>query len=227
MRRLCCLLTLCSIALATGMAHAGLIMIVDDPSTPEIDMRIEDDGEGDGLGFPGVISARGPLGGIDFQVTGKSKDAADTEGNLLELTVAGGLRLAAGSTGGTVDFLLTDTDFDIGPSTATATYKGGTDGFFNFDFYGDSQNGEFSKGFEIASTAGSGLTGQFDERVTNTAAAVGSLTIGVRAELTSITQTGGVQTGLTLVPIPEPSTMGLMVLALMGSCIAPLRFRGR
>lgn len=218
--------TIWAFSLACSAAHAGFVMIVDDPSTQEIDMRIEDGGANDQSSLPGVIAFSGDMGGLSVgTTTGLNRNAADDPRNQLELNVSF-VRVPAGSAGGTVDFMLTDTDFDIGPSTATATYNGSTiGGFFNFDFYGDSSNGEFVNGFEIFSTGGAGLTGVFDESVTESAPSVGSLTIGGRAELRSITETGGFAANVSLVPIPEPTTMVLLALALLGRCIAPLRVR--
>jgi hypothetical protein len=136
-------------------------------------------------------------------VLGQNQQATGQTDNPLVLNVST-VRLATGSSGGTVDILLTDTDLNVGPSTATAAFNGSTGRFFSFDFFGDSSNQEFERGFEIASSGVAGLTGPFDERISESIPSVGSLTIGFRAGLTAITETGGATAELTLDPAQTP-----------------------
>jgi len=146
-------------ALAAGPATAGLVLKFDDPDTPGVDFLITDQGVTDGSREPGVIHFgidEGPTG-LAAAVTALSKPVVPLleegpPGNVLRQNLVLDIHLF--SYPGTLEISLTDTDFDFpSPTTGEASVSGGVIGgtSVEFTFYGDTDNLEFDRGFEIVS----------------------------------------------------------------------------
>ena len=173
-------------------------MLVDDPSTPVVDLWIEDEGPNDDLSnVPGMIGFDGEIAGVRINVTGQTKDVVGSaSAPQLNLDYVGGL--APGSPQGRVDVVLTDTDFQAGRPGGSVSYDGSTSGTLQLGFFGNSSNEEFVPEFIIATTAGA-VTGQFDQSLDVITETVGSLTIRARIDFDGAAQTGLFGAEVTLV----------------------------
>lgn len=186
-------------ALAPLAAHADFVMLVDDPMKMGLDFFIEDNDSYDQQPLAGLIGFEGTVGGIQLSVTGESKGAVGSVSTpQLQLNLDPSAGPGVGSTGGMVDIILSDTDFDADFAKGVASIDvNGFGGSFDFMFFGDTSNHEFGMGFEIASTDGP-VSPDFETMLKGPAQPVGSLTILSRAGFTSELQAAGFQTELTL-----------------------------
>jgi hypothetical protein len=147
-----------ALALASGSARAELVLVFDDPGTSEIDYLIEDQGELDRADSEGVIQYV-----IDERPTGLYAIATAIskpvipflgEGDLGILENELILSVLAFRYPGSLIIGLTDTDYDFPlPSVGVASITGGFIGGSSIDFifFGDTDNEEFGRGFEITS----------------------------------------------------------------------------
>ncbi len=166
------------LALFWESAQAKFALAFDDPATQGIDLLIEDQGPYDLADAPGIIEFCAETGPLLTCTTGVSKPAEGTvSAPELALNV-NFIRYIAGS----LDIMLTDTDFSTAASTAVAEIHGGIEGgdSVTFKFFSDPGNQEFHRGFQIASfgpfqTPDLSITGQ-DEAPTSP---VGSLTLTI------------------------------------------------
>jgi hypothetical protein len=178
-----------SMFIAVGAVQAGFVMLVDDPNTAIIELRIEDGGVGDDLAdIPGVIGFEGDIGGVHVNATGQSKDVVgSTSSPQLNLDYEG--HLSAGNLEGSVDIFLTDTAFQAAHPSGNVSFDGLTGGTLQLGFFGSSSNEEFEPEFVIARTDGV-VTGEFDQSLDVTTESMGSLMIRARIGFDSVTQTG-------------------------------------
>jgi hypothetical protein len=130
-------------------------LVFDDPDTPEVDYRIEDNGDSDGAPGAGVIQLV-----IDERPDGLYAIATAISKPIVPfgpLGIFGSdilLDVKAFRYPGSLDIRLTDTDFDSPrPTTGVASINGGIIGGSSiaFSFFGDTANEEFGMGFEIVS----------------------------------------------------------------------------
>jgi hypothetical protein len=147
-----------ALVLTSGSVRAELVLVFDDPDTPEIDYRIEDQGGLDGADSPGVIHwviDERPTG-LYAIATAISKPVIPFAGDG-DLGILGNelsLSLLAFRYPGSLNIGLTDTDYDFpDPTTGVAGISGAFVGgaTIDFVFYGDTANEEFGQGFEIVS----------------------------------------------------------------------------
>ena len=182
------LLIVAFLFLVSGIANAALVLIVDDPSTSEVELRIVDQDSNDASNIAGIVGVGSTtIGGVTVSsATGQSKPA---DGSVTSPVLILSFQGRVLTQGGRVILSVTDTDFNANlPYNATVT--GGTGGNFQFDFFGDSNNKEFGKSFDIGSTGL--LTGTFaPQSFTSDANQVGSLTIEADIGFTGSFQTGG------------------------------------
>ena len=158
MRTSCLAIMALVLALASGSAHAELVLVFDDPLTEGIDYRIEDQGALDGADVEGaiqyVIDER-PTG-LYAIATAISKPVIPGAGDG-DLGILGNeliLSVLAFRYPGSLTIGLTDTDYDFpDPTTGVASISGAFVGgaTIDFVFYGDTANVEFGEGFEIVS----------------------------------------------------------------------------
>jgi hypothetical protein len=208
-----------AVFLVSGTANAALVLTLNDPSTSEIDLRIVDQDSNDTIRLPGIVGVRDTtIGGVPVSGTGSSKPGNGSVTSPV-LTLSFQSRPAAG--GARVILSVTDTDFNAN-FPYNASVIGGTLGNFQFDFFGDSNNQEFGKSFDIGSTGL--LTGSFDpQSFRSDANPVGSLTIAADIGFTGASQTGGFQAKIEAVPLP--AALPLFASGLAGLGI--LRWRRR
>jgi hypothetical protein len=178
-----------ALGFAAGAVQAGFVMLVDDPNTAIIELRIEDGGVGDDLAdIPGVIGFEGDIGGVHVNATGQSKDVVgSTSSPQLNLDYEG--HLSAGNLEGSVDIFLTDTAFQAAHPSGSVSFDGLTGGTLQLGFFGSSSNEEFEPEFVIVRTDGV-VTGEFDQSLDVTTESMGSLMIRARIGFDSVTQTG-------------------------------------
>ncbi len=197
-----------SVFLVSGTANAALVLTLDDPSTLEIDLRIVDQDSNDTSPFPGIIGlSLTTIGGVPVSGTAISKPPKGSiTSPILSLTFQ-----STAAVGGRVTLSVTDTDFNAN-LPYKAGFKGGTGGTLQFDFFGDSNNREFGRSFDIGSTGI--LTGNIDQSFTSGRNPVGSLTISIDIGFTGIGQTAGGESTIEAVPLSSSGMPGLPLLLL-------------
>ena len=134
--------------------EATLVVAFDDPATPGIDYRIEDNGPGDldDTGIEGLIVigiTEGPLTVFGGAVSKPRVGSAESPELILNIRT---LRYSVGE----LVISVTDTDFEVtDPSQGEGSVLGlsmATGESITFDFYGDTNNQEFAKGFDIVTS---------------------------------------------------------------------------
>jgi hypothetical protein len=209
-----------ALLLACGAANAALVLVVDDPTTDAIDLTVVDGGANDqSRRIPGLVSISTTIGGVPVNAAGVSKPSEGSAASpVLSLNYAPSPIL---QTFGLVNLKVTDTGFNANlPYEASVT--GSTGGTLQFDFFGDSNNQEFGKSFDIGSTGA--LTGTFDPQLFRSGAnPVGSLTISADIVFTGFGQAAGFASTVSAVPLP--AALPLFASALAGLGI--LRWRHR
>jgi len=137
-------------------------MEIDDPNTALApDLRVEDNGPGDGNPTLGLIEFLGYVGEFGGGVAAFGKDFV---GELRPLgpgfptgpDLLTEISLFRSVTGGSLDIRVTDTGFDSGLAAGeafvdVAIIGGGADGI-QFDFFGDSGDQEFGRSFDIGTS---------------------------------------------------------------------------
>lgn len=180
----------------------------------------------------GIVSFDGAVGGFSLVVSvGISKPLA---GNDAETAV---LRLSntslASLLGGTLEILLTDTDFQVapaGPATLESAIGGVTAGTITASQFVDLDNNEFGMvGANVTSLDHSAFSGAFSETLTGL--------LGYSGEPFSITErvlvtlNAGASSSFdfvsTLSAVPEPSSLALGLIAGIGGVLTTLRSRRR
>ncbi len=217
--------------LASAPATAALIVAIDDPSVPGLEIVIHDGGAFDqSPETTGLITVSGSIGAGSGVSAGGGGGAtiALTATNLLTLTGGPNLFLDVQSFSTNVqglNLLVTDTDLDLiegnGQVVALGEAAGGDT--ISFDFYGDSTNDPFGKGFiidEFTEGGDQGPLGAFIEFGGGPTEPVGSATILVQTAFAD-DQIGNVLTAsyittLTVTPaaVPIPAAVWLFGSAL-------------
>lgn len=202
-KRLLCIVT--AVFLFSGTANATFILTLDDPSTSEIDLRIVDQDSNDTSPAPGTIGlSLTTIGGVPVSGTAISKPL---EGSITSPNLALNFQSTSAG-GGRVIISVTDTDFNAN-LPYKAGFNGGTGGTLRFDFFGDSNNREFGRSFDIASTGI--LTGNIDQSFTSGVNPVGSLTISIDIGFTGIGQTAGGSSMIEAVPLSSRGMPGILL----------------
>jgi hypothetical protein len=221
------------LALAAVPAHAGLILRLDD-GVNQLD--IADGGAFDQNALTGAVGYFGAFGDSFLNIaTGSSKPVVGGPyGPQLSLTSI------VSSMIGSLDILLTDTDFlgPVGNATAYSMVGGVTTGNIAFNTYLDASNAEFGMGSALAEIALPGFlySGREDSAVS--AAAPFSLTIA--ATITHLTDRdftllGGntqilpsrtITSHTDVHQVPEPGTVSLLGAGLVGMFLRRRRQRG-
>ena len=141
-----------ALALAPGFVQADLVLEFDDPDTSGIDFQVKDGGPDDNAkDIVGLIEYTIDSDGLSVGASAVTSISDRTRPDLLLNIVA------LSYTGGSLNIRVTDTDFGVSVPTPAAasvlalTFEGGEGSTISFDFYGDTENGEFVKGFNILS----------------------------------------------------------------------------
>ncbi len=220
------LIAAAALAIVPASALADFVLVFDDPGTPGIDLRIEDNGALDSSPDVGLIDGCFTGSRLAACFSAESTPARGAAGEPQLLLSVDSLRYS----GGSMAVLLTDTGFDIaGVTTGVAYVEGGSS--VDFSYYGDTGNREFGRGFEIAATGAipgpdlQVLEADLEDR--GTAGNPGSLTLSAFVTRGSGSESGvdtGFFTRLDLVGgggrVPEQKAVGPLVDDTTAPCIA-------
>lgn len=175
--------TTLALALAFGSAHADFILAFDDPTTPEIDFPVHDEGPRDfAKGQPGYINFIGeaPVGGATVVTAGVTATSDPVTGSVSSPRLLLNVNLLR-TTGNPLNILVTDTDFTSSLTGGRAIIDGAAEGVgaIQFDYYGGTGNAQFGRSFTITSTGVIPVPVDGRQELTGPADPVGSLTIDV------------------------------------------------
>jgi len=200
---------------AVSTANAALMLRLDDPTTAVIEVTVTDQGAGDMNPTAGVIVFMGPVGAFTLNVsigvnnlTYGSALIPSLDLNSIDITMGIGV--------GSLDVYLTDTGFGgLGP--AIMAIGGVTAGNVTYSAWADGSNVAFAMGNPL------GILGPFSGAFSATAGTVGLAASSAPYSLTqrvSIVHSaaGATSFNATLV-VPEPGTLALLGLALVGVAV--------
>ena len=192
-------------------ADATLMLRLIDPTMPGSEVTIVDQGANDINTTPGVVMFSGSVGGFAVNVsTGVSKPVLGSAAfpsidlNSIDLTTR---------TGGSLQIWLTDTGFTaLGP--AIMAIGGTTVGNVTYNAWADESNVEFATGNQIGSLGP--LSGAFSG-TTGSLGLVASLSpYSLTQEVLIVQTTAGASSFNAALAVPEPATMALFGLSLVG-----------
>ena len=217
------------LAIISTTAHASLVLTLDDLGTVGIDVMVIDNAVGDSNPTAGRISyGSGPVGAFTFQMSnGTSKpflgnDPFNAHLHLFNNSVTT-------STGGTLRVRLTDTDFNLVPGTSDfASLTSAFGGFVSSggqiieaNQYVDLDNNEFGiVGPNVIQLNHGSLTGAFSDVLTTPFGYTGGDFSITEEVLITLGASSSASFGFDswVVPLPEPSTLGIWsVLGLVGA----------
>lgn len=191
-----------------GTAQAGAVLKISDGITT---VTIQDNGAGDTNATIGWISTNYSIGGLTGSVGAMTKPAIGaTDKPWMHLHGA-----AAGI--GDLSVMFTDTDFDNASGGAFNSSIGGiTYGEVDYRTYGDAGNTDFGMGTALGDL-GTFTSTAFSGQSTDPLLAFGPFSLTMLVEISH----GATSLGLTsfnadLRAVPEPATLGLLGLGLLG-----------
>lgn len=192
--------------------QAAFVLTLDDLGTSSAipDVTVVDEGSGDSFAGLGTLAYLGSAGNFTVNVTtGISKPEIGPARLSLN-----SVNITSGTSGGTLEIKLTDTDYSGSFPAYTADFGATTNGTVDFNFFQDSANVEFGEGTNVSNPAPGG-PGTFSGTGIGSISPSSPFSLTIVAE---VTHSGGQTTNLLagLVPVPIPSVVYLFGSGLMG-----------
>ena len=194
----------------TTPTQAAFVLTLDDLSTPGPDVTVTDGGAGDSFAGLGTLAYLGSAGSFTVNVTtGISKPEIGPARLSLN-----SVNITSGTSGGSLEIKLTDTDYSGSFPAYTADFGATTIGTVDFNFFQDSANVEFGEGTNVFNPAPGG-PGTFSGTGTGLVSTTPLFSLTIVA---NVTQPANSSTNLLagLVPVPIPPVVYLFGSGLMG-----------
>ena len=198
---------------AVSTANAALMLRLDDPTTAVIEVTVTDQGAGDMNPTAGVIVFMGPVGALNINVsTGVNNTTLGSA--LIPSLDLNSIDLTMGT--GSLNVYLTDTGFGgLGP--AIMAIGGVTAGNVTYSAWADGSNVAFAMGNPL------GILGPFSGAFSGTMGMVGLAASSTPYSLTQrvsiVHNTAGATSFNATLVVPEPGTLALLGLALVGVAV--------
>jgi PEP-CTERM motif len=200
---------------AVSTANAALMLRLDDPTTAGIEVTVTDQGAGDMNPTAGVIvfMSMGPLGGFSINVSSGINNTTLGSALIPSLDL-NSINLTMGT--GSLDVYLTDTGFTaLGP--AMISIGGVSAGNVTYAAWADESNIAFATGNPL------GILGPFSGAFSGTTGMVGLAASSTPYSLTQrvsiVHSAAGVTSFNATLVVPEPGTLVLLGLALVGVAV--------
>lgn len=213
-----------ALGLTGGLAEAAPLTLTMNDLTNGGSVTVSD------LDGDGIVQFDGTVGGISLVVTtGISKPQAGNDGGTAILRLSNTTLTAL--LGGTLEILLTDTDFQlapVGPASFTSQLGGVGDGAIDASQHLDLGNGEFvTSGTDVTSLDHASFTGAGSETLSTIVDYAGELFSITERVLVTLEagQSASFDLVSTVQAVPEPSSLALGMLAGLGGVVVSLRRR--